>query len=183
MAELDYEHIVTLYHEPLYRFAFSLARTADGAGDLTQETYCRLLTKGGQMRDATKVKSWLFTTLYRIFLAGRRHEVRFPHQEISTIEGNCPALTVDAVDKLDGAIAMEELNGIEETFRVPLVLFYLQQLSYREIAEMLDVPIGTVMSRLFRGKTALRERLAARLAGQAPSNIVPISDGRKLKAK
>ena len=63
MDESDYEQTVALYYEHLYRFAYSLAGNANDAGELTQETYCRLLTKGGQIRDRAKVKSWLFTTL------------------------------------------------------------------------------------------------------------------------
>lgn len=68
MNDADYEQaVVAAYYESLYAFAFSLAGNADDACELTQEAYCRLLTKGGQMRDPSKVKSWLFTTLYRVF--------------------------------------------------------------------------------------------------------------------
>ena len=91
--DLDYEQIVAAHHEPLYRFAFSLAGNPDDAAELTQETYVRLLTKGGQLRDRSKVKTWLFTTLYRIFLGWRRHATRFPHFEISAVEPELPHFT------------------------------------------------------------------------------------------
>ncbi len=175
MDELDYEQAVALYHEDLYRFAFSLAGNADGAGELTQESYCRLLSKGSQLRDASKVKSWLFTTLYRVFLGQKRHSNRFPHLAIDSVEHELPVLTPEVVNELDGALVMDALMEIDEHHRTPLVLFYLQELSYREISEMLDIPIGTVMSRLSRGKTILREHLAPRAARGYLSNVVPVN--------
>jgi len=165
---VHYEQAVSRYYEDVYRFAFSLAGSADQAGELTQETYCRLLARGGQLRDPAKIKSWLFTTLYRVFLGQRRHATRFPHLALEEAGADLPALTPDAVDKLDGATVMEALLEIEEHHRTPLTLFYLECLSYKEIAAVLEIPIGTIMSRLSRGKSALRERLAARLAFEQP---------------
>jgi RNA polymerase sigma-70 factor (ECF subfamily) len=180
--DVDYEQAVALYHEDLHRFALSLARNPDDARDLTQESYCRLLGKTGQLRDRTKVKSWLFTTLYRVFLGWKRHEKRFPHLEFSVIEPELPALTGDMVDKMDGATVMEALQEIDQHHRTPLMLFYLQSLSYREIAELLDVPIGTVMSRLARAKAILRTVVTARTAGAQNSNVIPLPAPRRFKA-
>ena len=165
--ELDYEQIVAVHHEHLYRFAFSLAGNPDDAAELTQETYVRLLTKGGQLRDRSKVKTWLFTTLYRIFLGWRRHATRFPHFELHAVEPELPHFTPDMADAVDGVMAMDTALQIEEHFRAPLVLYYLQGLAYKEIAEVLDIPIGTVMSRLSRGKELLRKRLSVRLQKSA----------------
>ena len=162
MNELDYEQIVALHHENLYRFAFSLAGNADDAAELTQETYIRLLTKGSQLRDLTRVKTWLFTTLYRIFASWRRQATRFPHLEIVSVENELPSIIPEIADELDGESVMETALELEEHFRAPLVLYYLQSLTYREIAQVLDVPIGTVMSRLSRGKDILRHRMARR---------------------
>jgi RNA polymerase sigma-70 factor (ECF subfamily) len=180
--DVDYEQAVALYHEDLHRFALSLARNPDDACDLTQESYCRLLTKSDQLRDRSKIKSWLFTTLYRVFLGRKRHEKRFPHSEISVAEPELPAITPDLVDKMDGAIVMEALNEIDEHHRTPLVLFYLQSLSYREIAELLDVPVGTVMSRLSRAKVLLRSLVTARaMQSDTNSNIIPLPAPRRIK--
>lgn len=170
----DYEQAVALYHECLYRFALSLARIPDDARDLTQESYCRLLSKRDQFRNRTKVKSWLFTTLYRVFLGWKRHEKRFPHTELSATAPALPALTPNTVDQMDGAAVVEALQEIDEHHRTPLVLFYLQTLSYREIAETLDVPIGTVMSRLLRAKSILRNLVLARVSRPESLNVIPL---------
>jgi RNA polymerase sigma factor (sigma-70 family) len=173
--ELDYEQIVALYHHDLYRFAYSLAGNADDACELTQESYYRLLSNAGQLRDPTKIKSWLFTTLYRVFLGQKHRSTRFPHLTISSVEHELPALTPEMVNEMDGLLVMEALLEIDEHHRAPLTLFYLQNLSYREIAEILDVPIGTVMSRLSRSKAALRDHLAARAVQPNASNPVSMN--------
>jgi len=171
--EPDYEQIVALHADDLYRFAFSLAGTPDEAGELTQETYCRLLTNGRQLRDRAKVKSWLFTTLYRIFLGWRRHEARFPHLEIESVAHELPPFNPTMVESLDAETLMQRLLEIEERYRTPLTLFYLQGLAYREISDLLELPIGTVMSRLSRGKDLLRQHLASGASGTV-EKIVPL---------
>jgi len=176
--ELDYEQAVALYHEDLHRFALSLARNPDDARDLTQEAYCRLLTKSGQVRDQTKVKSWLFTTLYRVFLGWKRHEQRFPHIELSGVENEIAMLTPETVEKMDSAVVMAALSQIDEHHRTPLVLFYLRSLSYREISGLLDIPTGTVMSRLSRAKAALRASLTARDPAADATNVIPLPPQR-----
>lgn len=180
MDDVDYEKAVALYHEDLHRFALSLTRNPDDARDLTQESYCRLLSKSGQLRDHTKVKSWLFTTLYRVFLGWKRHEKRFPHIEISTAESDLLPLTPEIVDKMDASVIRDALNEIDEHHRTPLVLFYLQSLSYKEIAELLDVPIGTVMSRLSRAKVILRTLVTARVAGSSEPNVIRLSKPQRI---
>jgi len=165
--ELDYEQIVALHHANLYRFAFSLAGNADDAGELTQETYVRLLTKGSQIRDHARVKTWLFTTLYRVFTGWKRHANRFPHLELVSVEDELPVFSPEMADEVDGEAVMDTALELEEHFRAPLVLYYLQSLTYREIAEVLDIPIGTVMSRLSRGKDILRQRMASQQSAQS----------------
>lgn len=172
MPEAVFTQLVDAHYASLYRFALSLARNAQDAGDLVQQTFFVWATKGASLRDATKAKSWLFTTLYREFLRTRRQDARAtslealpePEREIATED-------VNQVAQLDASAVMLALQNVDETFRAPLTLFYLQDLSYREIAEVLAVPIGTVMSRLSRGKAQLRAALRSDLPTAA--RVVP----------
>lgn len=174
MNEADYEQAVATYYDALYAFGYSLAGNEDDACELTQETYCRLLTKGSQLRDTSKVKSWLFTTLYRVFLGWKDRRARLPHLEISSVEHELPVVTPEHVDVLRDDAIRDALLELEEHYRTPVTLFYLNDHSYEEIAEILDVPIGTVMSRLSRAKGLLRERLVARAIGvERESKILP----------
>jgi RNA polymerase sigma-70 factor (ECF subfamily) len=158
MDKISFEQLVDSHYEPLFRFALSLAQRESDAGDLVQETFLRWAQKGGQLRDKSKAKSWLFTTLHRQFLGQRRHTDKFPKVEISGVEG-APELTTDTPRnaELDGATVLAALRGVDEIYRAPLALHYLEDHSYREIAEILDVPTGTVMSRISRGKELLRK--------------------------
>jgi RNA polymerase sigma-70 factor (ECF subfamily) len=175
--ELSFEQLVNAHYESLYRFALSLTQREADAGDLTQQTFYLWATKGHQLRDRTRVKSWLFTTLHREFLGSRRRETRFPHVEIDHAGPDLPSVSPAMVNQIDGATVMETLVQVEELYRAPLMLFYLQEHSYQEIADILGVPIGTVMSRLARGKEQLRKRLAVRSAradAKAADKIVPL---------
>ena len=82
----------------------------------------------------------------------------------------------DAERQMDGQREMELLGALDQTYRAPAALFYHQQHSYKEIAEILDIPIGTVMSRLSRGKEMLRKRMMAE-PSSAPKNILNIERG------
>ena len=155
----DFEQIVDAHYAALYRFALSLARSESAAADLTQQTYYLWALRGHQLRDTTKVKSWLFTTLYREFLGLHRRESRFPQADIEGEMAELPAEGVSIDDAIDGATAVAALQKIGEVYRAPLTLFYLEEFSYREIADVLRVPAGTVMSRLSRGKALLRKLL------------------------
>jgi RNA polymerase sigma-70 factor (ECF subfamily) len=154
----QYEEIVNACYAPLYRFAFSLSRSAADASDLTQEAFQRLASAKSALRELSKARTWLFTTVYRAFLQRRRHETRFP--EIELIDGVVPACTPDFETSLDSASAMAALMNLPDVFRIPVTLFYLDQHSYKEIAEILGAPIGTVMSRISRGKQLLRDQLS-----------------------
>ena len=163
-----FEDIVNRYYEPLYRFAFSLARTEADASDLTQETFREFAAKARQLRDTSKAKSWLFTTLYRAFVDKRRRLNRYPEVESGAVENELPALEPEAPGKMDAAAARAALVRLDETYRAPLALFYLEDHSYLEIAEILGIPIGTVMSRLSRGRALLRELLEDRAPNLTP---------------
>jgi len=158
----EFEEWVERFYAGLFRFAMSLAGNPHDAADFTQQTFYLLQVKGHQVRDRSKIKSWLYTTLFREFLKKRRHETRFPKIELGEAVCDLPPITADRVRHLDAAVLLEELQLMEVRYRAPLVLFYLKDHSYQEIAEMLGVPIGTVMSRLSRAKEQLRQQLRAR---------------------
>ncbi len=160
MAKLDFEQLVEDFYMPLYRFALSLSRRESDAADLTQQTFLLWARKGHQLRDSSKVKTWLFTSLYREFLGRKRQQDRFVDSENNPEATSAQMIPATVVDQLDGEIAHRALLDLEEIYRAPLTLFYLQQHSYKEIAETLEIPIGTVMSRLSRGKEQLRKALA-----------------------
>ena len=154
---LDFDEIVSAYYQPLYRFGYSLAKNEHEAGDLAQQTFFIYAEKGGSLRDKSKVKSWLFTTLYREFLRRKRKHERVDHYEPEMLEAAGGTVEPHIRRSLDANLAVEALDEVDEVYRQPLALFYLKDLSYKEIADVLDVPIGTIMSRLSRGKAQLRD--------------------------
>lgn len=157
---LDFEDVVARFYEPLYKFAFSLTREEGDACDLTQQTFYVWAAKGHQLRDKTKVKTWLFTTLHRQFLEGRRRQTRFPHHELDEVAVELPAVTPVIGEGLDGAMVLKALGRVDEVYQAPVALFYLEDCAYREIAEILDVPLGTVKSRIARGIAQLQKLLS-----------------------
>lgn len=156
-TDFNFEEIVSAYYQPLYRFGYSLAKNEHEAGDLAQQTFFIFAEKGSALRDKSKVKSWLFTTLYREFLRRKRKDDRMDNYEPEMLEAAGGTVEPHIRRSLDANLAVEALEEVDEVYRQPLSLFYLKDLSYKEIAEVLDVPIGTIMSRLSRGKAQLRE--------------------------
>jgi RNA polymerase sigma-70 factor (ECF subfamily) len=155
----DMETVVTDYYESLYRFAWSLSRSEEQARDLTQQTYLIFAKKGHTVRDPRSLKSWLFTTLYREFLKLARRNKPLETIEPDQLQAFADSTVVHQARQLQGKEAMQLLQSLDPVFREPLSLFYLDDLSYKEIAEILNIPIGTVMSRLSRGKQILKSRL------------------------
>jgi RNA polymerase sigma-70 factor (ECF subfamily) len=154
---VEFEALVARYYAPLYQFAFSLTRSESDACDLTQQTFYVWATKGHQLRDSAKVKTWLFTTLHREFLNMRRKMVRFPHYELSELDHELPAISPDMVNALDAGKVVELLHQVAEPYQATLALFYMEDYSYKEISEILSVPLGTVQSRISRGMAQLQQ--------------------------
>jgi len=171
--DLDgFTEIVAQHYEPLYRFAFSLTRAEADACDLTQQTFFVLAAKGYQLRDTSKVKSWLFTTLHRTFLQTRRRHTRFPHHALEEISTEVlPTVSPNFSDKADSAHVMAALAKVDAVYRAAVALFYLEDFSYDEIAKVLDIPLGTVKSRIARGIAELRELLGISIPARAPANV------------
>ena len=158
-ADPEFEDLVKFYYRDLYRFGLSLTGSEADASDLAQETFYIWANKRDQLKNPTKVKAWLFTTLHRQFLQTRRQEMRFKEEPIDEISPELPSMTVDCVNRIDARTLLNLLGQLGETHRAPLVLYYLEDLSYSEIADTLGVPLGTVQSRIARAKIKLLQLL------------------------
>jgi len=174
MSSDDFTRLVEAQYTRLFRFALSLTKNASDAGDLTQQTFLVWAKRGQDLREEGKAKSWLFTTLYREFLRSCRRAARVKAlEDLGPVEADPPAPEVDGFAGKQTGLALEAMQEVDEVYRVPLTLFYLQDFSYKEISEMLDVPIGTVMSRLARGKAQLRVALSQKTKARRDSLSSP----------
>jgi RNA polymerase sigma-70 factor, ECF subfamily len=167
-VSLNFESLVANYYSPLYKFAYSLTQTEADACDLTQQTFYVWATKGHQLRDVSKVKTWLFTTLHREFLDGRRRHTKFRHYELDQVDAELPVVAPAQVNQLDSPRVLAALAGVDEVYQAPVALFYLKDYSYKEIAEILDVPMGTVKSRIARGIGQLQQLLTSSATPDSP---------------
>jgi RNA polymerase sigma-70 factor (ECF subfamily) len=159
-SDPEFEKLVDLYYRDLYRFAFSLTRREADAADLTQQTFYIWARKGHQLRTLAHVKGWLFTTLHREFLQTRRRQERFSDQPLSQeIMDEIAVVSVDAINKIDIRTTLALFDQIDPNYQAPLMLYYIEDLSYKEIAEVLEIPLGTVQSRIARGKMHLHKLL------------------------
>jgi RNA polymerase sigma-70 factor, ECF subfamily len=167
--------------DSLYGTAMRLTRRAADAEDLVQDTYLKAFRAAAQFERGTNLKAWLFTILHNTFRNMRRHDGRSPVDVDSEVVDR-------AADDLQGDNSPEDLltratldadlqaalDALPESFREAVWLRDVEELSYAEIAGVLGVPIGTVMSRISRGRRSLFESLQARRAG------APGSGGRRV---
>jgi RNA polymerase sigma-70 factor, ECF subfamily len=158
-AEKEFERLVDLFYPSLYRFAFSLTRRESDACDLTQETFYIWARKGHQVRDESKIKSWLFTTLHREYLQKHRRATRFPQLELDQAAPELPELPAPSPERLDRNNILAALSQVDDRFQAAVALFYLEDYSYPEIARVLEIPLGTVKSRISRGIAQLQNLL------------------------
>jgi RNA polymerase sigma-70 factor, ECF subfamily len=175
------------YVDSLYGTALRLTRRPADAEDLVQDTYLKAFRSAAQFQRGTNLKAWLFTILHNTFRNMLRHDGRNPVDVDSDYVEQAPAsgptghspeelLTRATLD----ADLQAALDALPDAFRQAVWLRDVEELSYAEIAEVLAVPIGTVMSRISRGRRALYERLqAARAVG---SHAVGRSADGKQKA-
>src|SRR5271154_4840142 len=114
MNNEGFKQLVDAHYAPLYRFALSLARNASDAGDLVQQTFFIWATKGDALREMSKAKSWLFTTLYREFLRGRRRDSRATSiEDLPPGEQDIAAEDIDCAAKMDAAGVVAALQSVD----------------------------------------------------------------------
>jgi RNA polymerase sigma-70 factor (ECF subfamily) len=155
----------------MYSAAFRLTRNAADAEDLIQETFLRAYRAFHQFEPGTNLKAWLYRILTNTFINSYRKKQREP-QTVSddevedwylyskmTEDGMEPSAEAAVLESLPDEDVQEALSSLPEQFRVAVLLADVEGFSYKEIADIMGVPIGTVMSRLHRGRKALEKRL------------------------
>ncbi|OEU55134.1 MAG: hypothetical protein BA862_13500 [Desulfobulbaceae bacterium S3730MH12] len=158
--ELTYPHL-----EFLYNVALKYSGKRYDAEDLVQETMFTAYSKFQQLRDDKSCRAWLFTILRNHFLKERKQLLRRPYLDDGTsyldyVKDEKSSGFVDRLVERDANKKLHQvLAKISEKFQSPLILYYMEEMTYQEIAEYLDIPIGTVMSRLARGKSYLKKGL------------------------
>jgi RNA polymerase sigma-70 factor (ECF subfamily) len=156
----------------LYSAALRMTRNPADAEDLVQETYLRAYRSFNTFEQGTNLRAWLFRILTNQYINTYRAKQRRPIEtDVDDVEdlylyrrvGNLASLSRSAEDTLFELFTDDEvkqaLEELPEVFRVPVLLADVEGFSYKEIAEMIDVPIGTVMSRLHRGRKAMHKKL------------------------
>jgi RNA polymerase sigma-70 factor (ECF subfamily) len=161
-----FEREALVHLDALYGFALKLARARDDAEDLVSDTVLRAFERWEQYRLGTNIRAWLFTILYHLFVSRTR---RIDSREVPDADGEPGRSTRDAVGEADpegrfyDSFLDEEIvraiESLPDEYRTALVLSDIEELRYAEIAALLDIPEGTVKSRLFRGRRLLQRKL------------------------
>ena len=168
-ADLAMEHMSSLYSA-----ALRMTRNPADAEDLVQETYLKAYRGFGGFEEGTNLKAWLYRILTNTYINSYRAKQRRPiEQELDEVEdlylynrlGGLEAARAsrsaedELMDLFTEAEVKDAVDALPENFRMAVLLADVEGFSYKEIAEILDIPIGTVMSRLHRGRKALQKRL------------------------
>lgn len=156
-AALDVASLVKDHHAAVYRYAYRLTGKVTDAEDLTQQAYLLAQQKLAQLRDPASARAWLLAILRNCYLREHRKPTPVPATTLDFNIESVPQEVLSAeIDREQLQLALDELPA---EFKVVLMMFYFEQRAYRDIAETLDLPLGTVMSRLSRAKNHLRARL------------------------
>jgi RNA polymerase sigma-70 factor (ECF subfamily) len=171
-----FEEEALTHADQLYRIALRLSGSPQTAEELVQETYLRALRAWESYRPGTNLAAWLATILRNVYLDEARKQSRRPAVEVlddeseyflyDQLAGETPPQTHEVVlNRLSGEAILDAIANLPENFREAVVLVDVGDFSYQDAAEILDVPIGTVMSRLHRGRRLLKRALAEQIPG------------------
>ena len=152
----DLSEQIYLHHQSLYRYAFRLTGQSADAEDLVQETYLQANRKLNTIKDLGSIKPWLFSILRNQHLMRLRQRGK-PVESLEDL-GEWVAPATNKEPEHDSELLQRLLLEMPEGYRTPLILFYLEDFTYRDISEQMGIPIGTVMSRLARAKDWIRTR-------------------------
>jgi RNA polymerase sigma-70 factor (ECF subfamily) len=157
-AAPDIADLVAEHHAALYGYAYRLTGVVSDAEDLTQQVFLIAQQKLPQLREPAAARSWLYTILRRCFSRSLQQNRPVLAESLQLDIENVPE-DVGSETWIDQERLELALNDLPAEFRSVLVMFFFEDCSYREIAEALEIPIGTVMSRLARAKSRLRTSL------------------------
>lgn len=168
-SELFRQELLPL-NESLYNFAYHLTYNQDDALDLVQETYLKAFKALDQYQRDTNAKAWLFRILRNTFINQYRQKARQPykvdyedfivhHDDEDSPFRNQTDLSVELFNQMMGDEVTAAVNSLGETYRNVIILADIEEFSYDEIAKILDVPVGTVRSRLHRARKLLKDQL------------------------
>lgn len=165
----------------LYNVAFKYTGKSYDAEDLVQETMYTAYKKFSQLRDEKKIRSWLFMILRSHFLKEKRQLATRPYLDdgngyLKNITDESEKTLPDKYEeKMNRQEVQRVLDVLPEKFKSILILYYMEEMTYQEISQFLDIPIGTVMSRLARGKKYMKNELLSRANGSLLQKIIPIT--------
>jgi RNA polymerase sigma-70 factor (ECF subfamily) len=156
---------IASFQPRLVKFAYSLTHDQEEAADLAQDTIVRALAAGNRFTPGTNLRAWLFRILHNLHLNRLRSSAHHP-RPVSlddvhlAASGGFSAVEEKAVERASLEQVLHEFRRLPSHFSVPIYLCSVEELSYAEIAARLGIPIGTVMSRIYRGRRLLLARLA-----------------------
>ncbi len=173
---IRFEEDALQYADQVYRVARRLVSTREEAEDLVQDTYTRAFRSWRSFTQGTNMRAWLFRILTNLNIDRGRRNQRTPDLQpieegdyflYNRLEETGGSEDEQVVEKLSQDGVVQALAAIPHDFRDVLVLVDIGEFSYRDAAQILDIPIGTVMSRLHRGRRILKHELAEQAVGQA----------------